>query len=147
MLKKTTKKNQTEKLVETIVEAILDTKGEEVISLHFDKLENTVCKYFVICHANSNTQVKAIADHVEETARIKLKEKIWHSEGQENAQWVLLDYSDVVVHIFQTQIRYFYNLENLWADAKIKYYKNETEEAQEKPEKKKPVARKKKIVK
>lgn len=118
-------KNKTEKLVETAVKAIQDKKGENIIALDLTKIENCICKYFVICHAGSNTQVKAIADHVEEKVRKTAREKVWHSEGRENAQWILMDYADVVVHVFHSKYRSFYNLEGLWADAKITSYGEE----------------------
>jgi ribosome-associated protein len=78
-----------------------------------------VCKYFVICHGDSNTQVSALADSVIKTVRVETGEKVWHKEGLNNATWVLLDYSDVVIHIFQKEYRDFYKLEELWADAKL----------------------------
>ncbi len=111
----------TERLLETIVEGIQNKKGNNIITVDLTVLENSFCQFFVICHGNSNIQVSAIAESVEERVREDLRVKVWHREGLENAQWVLLDYGDVVVHIFQQEFREFYNLEELWADANIAY--------------------------
>ena len=81
--------------------------------------------YFIICHGNTKIQVEAIAEAIEENVRQKIADKPWHKEGLENAEWILLDYVDVVVHIFQESTRSFYNLEKLWADAVIKEYESE----------------------
>lgn len=105
------------KLREVIVDAILDKKGEEVVSLDLRKIGDAVADVFVICHATSRVQVKAIADHVAEKVKIVLKENPWHSEGFENQEWVLIDYVDTVVHIFLKERREFYQLEDLWQDA------------------------------
>jgi len=113
-----------EKLVEAIVEGIHRVKGEEVVSLQMNNLDNAFCNYFVICHGNSNTQVDAIADSVQDTVKELQNEKAWHKEGFENATWVLLDYGDVMVHIFQREYRDFYKLEELWADAIEKRYED-----------------------
>ena len=117
--RKTTTETDTEKLVNSIIEGIHKKKGKEVISLNLSKLDNAVCKYFVICHGESNTQVDALADSVEDTVLEMTGEKVWHKEGKNTATWILLDYSDVVVHIFQKTYRDFYKLEDLWADAKL----------------------------
>ena len=114
---KKTKKTASLELLEVIVNAALDKKAENIISLDLLKLENYVCKYFIVCNANSDVQVKSIAYHIEDQVLKNLREKTWHKEGFENSQWVLLDYADVVVHIFQTPYREFYKLEELWADA------------------------------
>jgi ribosome-associated protein len=111
----------TGQLLETILEGIHRKKGSDIVKLDLTLLENTFCQYFVICHGNSNVQVGAIAEAVEEKVREDHKMKTWHREGLENAQWVLLDYGDIIVHIFQKEYRDFYNLEELWADAKVEY--------------------------
>ena len=111
--------NSTKELVDAIIEGLFKKKGEEVVSLDLTKIENSVCKYFVICHADSDRQVEALADSVLETVREETGENAWHKEGLDNATWVLLDYSDVVVHIFQKEYRDLYKLEELWADAKL----------------------------
>lgn len=112
-------KTNTKEIVKAAIEGVLKKKGKDVVSLDLTEIENSVCKYFVICHGDSNTQVDALADSVLETVREETGEKAWHKEGLENATWVLLDYSDVVIHIFQKEYRDFYNLEELWADAKL----------------------------
>ena len=106
-------------LVDTVIEGMQQKKGNEIISLDFDKIPNAVSKYFIICHGTSKTQVEAIADSVNEAVRKDVGLKPWHSEGYENAEWILLDYVDVVAHIFQPDTRKFYQLEDLWADAAI----------------------------
>ncbi len=112
-------KSNTEEIVKAAVEGILKKKGKDAVSLDLTEIENSVCKYFVICHGDSNTQVEALADSVLETVKEETGEKAWHKEGLNNATWVLLDYSDVVVHIFQKEYRDFYKIEELWADAKL----------------------------
>lgn len=106
-------------LIDKIVEAIQDTKGEDVMIFDLSNIENSVAETFVICSANSNTQVSAIAGNIEKKVRNDLKERPWHVEGAENAMWVLVDYVSVVVHIFQKQVRDYYEIEELWGDAKI----------------------------
>jgi len=110
------RKDKTLKLEEIVIEGILEKKGKNIISIDFSEQQNSICKKFVICNGDSNTHVKAIANSVEEIVKKKLKENVWRKEGFENSLWILLDYSDVVVHIFQTQQREYYKLENLWAD-------------------------------
>lgn len=104
-------------LVDAIVEGMLDKKGHQILVLDLRPTGNSMADWFVICHGNSNTQADAIADSVEETVRKKLNIKPWHTEGFQNAEWILLDYVNVVVHVFQEPIRDFYRLEKLWADA------------------------------
>lgn len=106
-------------LIETIVKAIQDTKGEDIKILDLTYIENAVADHFIICSANSNTQVNAIAGNVEKTVRNELKDRPWHVEGSENAMWILVDYVSVVVHIFQKHIREYYDIEDLWSDAKV----------------------------
>jgi len=129
-----------EPLVNCIVDAILDKKGKEVISLEIGKLPNSVCDYFIICHADSTTQVHAIAENVEVKVRELLDEKVWKSAGYDNSLWVVLDFVNVVVHVFQTEWREFYKIEKLWADAPAKHYTDEPQ-----PEVKKLKPRSKKV--
>jgi len=115
----------TKKLLKAIVDGAKNKKGEKIISLDFSKIENSVCKYFIICHADSNIQVNAIAASIENNVRIELKEKVWQKGGYENSFWIILDYVNIVVHIFQKEYREFYKLESLWADAiQVKYDKD-----------------------
>jgi len=114
------RKNQKEiilSLVESVVKGMLEKKGGEVVVLDLGKLNSPICDYFAICHAGSRTQVLALADSVEAEVKKATKLNPQRREGFANAEWVLLDFSDVVVHIFQEPIRRFYNLEGLWADA------------------------------
>jgi ribosome-associated protein len=115
-------KNESKRLSEVIIEGILDKKGEEIVRLDLTDIPNSVSNYFVVCHGNSKIQVEAIAGSVEEHTLKELRAKPWHREGFENAEWILLDYVDVVVHIFQEETRKFYNLEKLWADAEVKSF-------------------------
>lgn len=118
-------KKEAQGLLDVIVEAMLEKKAQNVISLNLSLLDNSVCKYFVICNADSTTQVSAIAENVEDSTREQLNERVWRKDGLDNSLWVVLDYGDVVVHIFQTECRNFYRLEDLWADAELKTYKDE----------------------
>jgi len=108
-----------EELVEAIIQGLQEKKGIEIVKIDLTKIDNTVCKYFVICNGTSNTHVSSLADSVEDFVIENIREKVWKKEGYQNAQWILLDYADVVVHVFQKEYRDFYQLENLWADAKI----------------------------
>ncbi len=114
-----------EKLIETIVGAIEDKKGKNIVSLDLSGFDGAVCSAFVVCNADSTTQVAAIADGIEEKVQETLGEKVWRVEGQQNAVWIAMDYVDVVVHIFQTELRDFYRLEELWADAPLTRYEYE----------------------
>jgi ribosome-associated protein len=116
------KKSDSEKLSEIIVEGILKKKGQEVLRLDLRKLPNSISDYFIICHGSTGVQVKAIADSIEEETIKVSKVKPWHKEGIENAEWILIDYVDVVVHIFKEEARTFYNLEKLWGDASVEEF-------------------------
>ncbi len=106
-------------LITEIVKGIEDVKGENISILDLREIENSVCDYFILCEGNSNTQVNAISSSIQKYVSKSLKDKPWHVEGESNAEWVLLDYVNVVTHIFQRDVRQFYNLEGLWGDAKI----------------------------
>ncbi len=113
-----TKKNATDALLTELIRGIEDVKGADITILDLREIENTVCQYFVICTGNSNTQVNAITSSVQKKVSKALKEKPWHVEGLDNCEWVLIDYVDVVVHVFQKHIREYYDIEALWGDAK-----------------------------
>jgi len=115
----TKKQVSTDDLIAVIIKGIDDVKGEEIQLLDLREIENTVCDYFIICSGNSNTQVNAISNSVQKIVSKEVKDKPWHIEGQGNAEWVLMDYVNVVVHIFQKQVRDFYDIESLLGDAKI----------------------------
>lgn len=114
-----------EKLIKTIVGAIEDKKGQGIVSLDLTGFDGAICSHFIVCNADSTTQVAAIAAGIEEAVTEKLGEKVWRIEGQQNAFWIAMDYVDVVVHIFQTELRQFYKLEELWADAPMTKYEYE----------------------
>lgn len=106
-------------LLASIMEGIFEKKGHNVLKIDLRKLENRIADYFVICHGTSATQVDSICDSVEDTARKLAGEKPLRIEGLENCFWVLLDYGNVIVHVFLEEYRNFYSLESLWADAQI----------------------------
>ena len=111
-------KADADQIVSEIIKGIEEVKGQEIQILDLRDIENTVCDYFVICSGTSNTQVNAIVNSVQKLVSKSLKEKPWHIEGSDNAEWVLMDYVHVVVHVFQKHIREFYDIEGLWGDAK-----------------------------
>jgi len=113
------KSDGAEVLLERVIKGIFEKKGQNVLKIDLMKLENRITDYFVICHASSTTQVSAICDSVEDTVRLDAGEKPIHVEGRDNSFWVLLDYGNVIVHIFLEEYRKFYSLESLWADAAI----------------------------
>lgn len=117
-----------DQLITEIIKGIEEVKGDNISILDLRDLENTVCDYFIICDGNSNTQVNAISGSVQKMVGKNAQEKPWHVEGESNAEWILVDYVNVVVHIFQKNIREFYDLESLWGDAKITSIKSNYEE-------------------
>ncbi|MCY1523015.1 Ribosomal silencing factor RsfS [compost metagenome] len=111
-------------LSEIAVQGIQEKKGSDIVRLDLRNLNSAVSDYFVVCNADSGTQVKAIADSVEEEIYKLTKTHPWRKEGQENAEWIILDYLDIVVHIFRTEKRDFYGIEDLWGDAETTSYKS-----------------------
>lgn len=109
--------NRNSKLFKTILKAIQEKKGEHIVSLDLRKIPEAVADFFIICEASSTTQVKAIADHVEHLVKENCEEVPYRHEGMTAAHWVLVDYVNVVVHVFQTETRKFYRLEEMWSDA------------------------------
>ena len=105
-------------LISNIVLGIDNVKGIDVSLLDLRDIENTVCSYFVVCTGSSTTHVNAIVSAIKKTVSKELKEKPFHTEGNDNAEWVLIDYVNIVVHVFQKQTRDYYNIEELWGDAK-----------------------------
>lgn len=114
----------TPNLEDIIIKSILEKKGNDLVSLDLKKTEGAICDNFIICHGNSNVQVGAIAEFVIEEVKKATGSNPWKKEGFGNMQWILLDYVDVVVHIFQLEAREFYDLEGMWADAEITTYKD-----------------------
>lgn len=112
-------KASADELIALILEGIEDVKGGDINLLDLREIENTVCDYFIICNGTSNTHVNAIVSSIQKTVSKALHDKPWHIEGSENAEWVLMDYVNVVVHVFQKHIREFYDIEGLWGDAKV----------------------------
>ena len=104
-------------ILASVVAGIEDIKGENIAILDLRSIENAVCDFFVVCSAQSSTQVKAIAESVEKVVREMNEERPWHVEGVTHAEWILIDYVHTVVHVFQTETRAFYDLESLWGDA------------------------------
>ncbi len=111
-------------LLSNIIKGIEEVKGNDIDILDLRAIDNSACDYFIICNGNSNTQVSAIVNSVQKTVSKEMKDKPWHVEGMENAEWVLMDYVNIVVHVFQKQIREYYNIESLWGDAKITTIQN-----------------------
>ncbi|WP_295721063.1 ribosome silencing factor [Mucilaginibacter sp.] len=121
---KNKKVNQSTYISELAIHGIQEKKGNEIVRLDLRNLNSSVTDYFVVCHADSTTQVKAIANSVEDEIFNATQQEPWRKEGLEYGEWILLDYVDVVVHIFRTEKREFYGVEELWGDAEIKYYKS-----------------------
>ncbi|MBG6234900.1 ribosome-associated protein [Pedobacter sp. CAN_A7] len=111
-------------LSELAVFGIQEKKGNDIVRLDLRELNSAASDYFIICNADSATQVKAIADSVEDEIYKKTQSNPWKKEGQENAEWIILDYFDVVVHIFKTDKRNFYGIEDLWGDAQTTSYQS-----------------------
>ena len=107
-------------LANVIIGGMLNNKSENIVSLDLKKIESAVCDYFIICHGNSNTHITAIANNIIKETSKELNDKPLSKEGVSNGTWILLDYGNVVAHIFQKEIRDYYNLEELWGDAQIK---------------------------
>jgi ribosome-associated protein len=117
--------NDSETLLHTVVDAIQDIKGEDIVHLDLRGLDEAVTDFFVICHGNSTTQVNAIGQNVMKRTKEDLNEKPWQHEGFGNAEWICLDYSNLVVHVFLREKRTFYKLEELWSDAeRVEYSEN-----------------------
>ncbi|WP_298367767.1 ribosome silencing factor [uncultured Lutibacter sp.] len=108
-----------DELIAVIIKAIDEIKGVDVQILDLREIENTVCDYFIIATGTSNTHVNAISGIIQKQVGKLSQEKPWHVEGEDNSEWVLIDYVNVVVHVFQKHIREFYDIESLWGDAKI----------------------------
>ncbi|MGV8877638.1 MAG: ribosome silencing factor [Sphingobacteriaceae bacterium] len=111
-------------IAELAVHGIQEKKGNNIVRLDLRNLHSSVTDYFVVCHADSSTQIRAIVDSIEKEVYKGLQLDPWHREGFENAEWVIIDYFDVVVHIFRTDKRDFYAIEDLWGDAEVKNYKS-----------------------
>ncbi len=111
-----------------IADAMLEKKGIDVVSLDLREIGTAISDYFIVCNADSTTNVNAIADNVEDRMIEKCGRKVLRSQGKENSFWIILDYGDIVVHIFQTEYRQFYRLESLWADAVRTEYNDDAQQ-------------------
>jgi len=120
--KKTT--NLSTYLSEIAIHGIQEKKGHDIVRLDLRELNSSVSDYFIVCNADSSTQVKAIADSVEDEIYKSTQTNPWRKEGLDNAEWIILDYFDIVVHIFKTEKRDFYGIEDLWGDAETTTYKS-----------------------
>ena len=116
--KKTAAKlTRSSKIIKTIIQAIQDKKGEQIVSLDLRKIPEAVSDFFIICEASNNNQLRAIADNIEKEVKEKCDDTPYKHEGRQAEQWILIDYVNVVVHIMLPEPRKFYNLEELWSDA------------------------------
>ncbi len=110
---------KTENIVDKVIEALKDNKAHEIVKIDLREIENCFCSFFVICHGTSGTHIASLADAVEEKVKKELHESPFHTEGMNVAQWVVVDYGDVVVHVFEKEMRDFYQLEDFWGDGII----------------------------
>jgi len=117
-----TRLNANSRIFKLIIKAIQEKKGEHIVSLDLRKIPEAVSDYFIVCEATSTTQVKAIADHVEDTVKKQAGELPYKHEGYSSLQWVLIDYVNVVVHVMQPETRKFYRLEEMWSDAPLQEF-------------------------
>lgn len=122
--KKSSSPKETSSLLDAVVEGMRERKGKNIMILNLMNIENRVTDYFVICDADSNTHVNSIAESVEETVEKMTNEKAYHSEGNQNGEWVLIDYINIVAHVFLRETREHYNIEGLWGDAEITLINN-----------------------
>mgnify|MGYP000939573895 CR=1 FL=1 len=120
----TKKSVSTDILLTLILKGIEEIKGNDITILDLREIDTAVCDYFIICNGNSNTQVNAIVNSVQKVVSKEIQDKPWHVEGAENGEWVLMDYVSIVVHVFQKHIREYYNIEDLWGDAKFTVLEN-----------------------
>ncbi len=118
------KTQNTDQLISKIIEGIDEVKGQNISILDLRKIDNAITQYFIIAEGTSNTQVNAISDSIKKNVSKEIHQKPWHVEGEDKAEWILMDYVDVVVHIMQKPVREYYNLEELWGDAKIIHLNN-----------------------
>lgn len=114
-------------IIQVIIQALKEKHAQNIVSLDISHIDNAPADSFVVCHGGSDRQVEALADEVERKVKKANEEKPYHKEGYETKEWILLDYVNVVVHIFQEQKREFYALEELWEDAKVEHFESENE--------------------
>ena len=117
--KSPTRLTRNSKIFKTIIDAILEKKGEQVISMDLRKIDEAVADFFIICQASNPNQLRAIADNIEEQVKVKCSETPYKHEGRQAQQWILIDYVNIVVHVMLPEPRKFYQLEELWHDAAV----------------------------
>lgn len=117
---------KTEQIVKKVIEALEDNKALQIVKIDLRKIENCFCSFFVICHGTSGTHIAGLTDAVEEKVREELDEKPYHIEGLNASRWAVLDYGDVVVHVFDKELRDFYQLEEFWGDGISEIIPDET---------------------
>ncbi|GAB3509538.1 ribosome silencing factor [Spirosoma knui] len=110
-----------EQIRDFVVRGMQEKKGQDIVIMDLRNVKNAICDYFVICSGNSDTQIDAISTSIEEEVYKVSQQDPWHREGKMNREWILLDYVDVVAHVFKKDRRSFYDLEQLWGDAEIQY--------------------------
>lgn len=113
------KNNENLETINQIILAIKEKKGRNISTMNFENISNAICDYFVICEADNSRMVQSIVDEIERKVKETVNLSPHHIEGKENSNWVLLDYFNIIVHVFQDNLRDFYSLEKLWADAEI----------------------------
>lgn len=128
---KKTKQTSSTDLSQYIIEGMHEKKANQIVLMDLRKINNAITDFFVICSGNSDTQVDAIAQSVEDVVYKRSKQDPWNKEGRQNKEWILLDYVDVVVHVFQSEKRAFFDIESLWGDAEITYYGENMEPVKE----------------
>ena len=119
------KKKETLSTVDFAIQGIQEKKGKQIVKLDLRNIQNSVTNHFVVCHGTSKPHIEAIAQSVEEFVKKNTNEQPMHKEGYANAEWILIDYFDVVIHIFQEATRRFYKLEDLWGDAEIQHIESD----------------------
>lgn len=119
-----TRLTKNSKIFKTIIAAIQEKKGENIVSLDLRKITEAVSDFFIVCEASSQPQVRAIADNIEQRVKENCGENVFHKEGFQNLRWVLMDYVNVVVHIFLPENRKFYAIEEMWSDAASQEHNN-----------------------
>lgn len=123
-MSKKIKSEESKILANVVIHGMQEKKGNNIVLMDMRRLNRTISDYFVVCHADSSMQVSAIAKSVEDEVYKALKQEAWRKEGTDNNEWILLDFVDVVVHIFKTEKRHFYGIEDLWADAEVQSFKS-----------------------
>lgn len=123
-MSKKIKSEESKILANVVIHGMQEKKGNNIVLMDMRRLNRTISDYYVVCHADSSMQVSAIAKSVEDEVYKVLKQEAWRKEGTENNEWILLDFVDVVVHIFKTEKRHFYGIEDLWADAEVQSFKS-----------------------